>query len=302
MKKTILLLVTVFILAIGCKEDDPIVFTGSFLSISGPSSVSVDEASGTQTLTVILSTAPSSDLTVDLVITDGSAVMGVDYSVPSSSITIPAGEFTTQFTYTIIDNEEIDGSKTFTVALPEGSGIEIGEESSASITIVDNDFFCPKNNFAGRTVTGTDLGYSSGAILIEAAESASDGCYKFLVSGGVTFLGFGATASIEVELVEDSPEGNSGIIAGGTYPILNADGSGPYSTTTLYELVISETGFFTGLPSNYNLADGTMGFDYDLLGDGASIFPGRIEYCTSAECSATGGRFEGADRGSFELE
>ncbi|MEO9482147.1 MAG: Calx-beta domain-containing protein [Ekhidna sp.] len=266
--KNIIALSLVFLLA-ACGEQERITYSGEFLSIDGPAALSVDEASGNQTVTIILSSAPSSDLTVNLSVVDGTALAGVDYSIPSASITIAAGEYTGTFDYTIIDNDEIDGSKSFTISLPEDSPIEIGNESSVAVTIVDNDFFCPRNVLANIVTTELDVGYSSAPVSISSVGAAGPECLEFRITGGSgTLFGGFANISYVVTLIEDSPESNSGTVdATEIFNLSNGDGSGTYNN------LLRITG------GTYDLTTGVLDVNYEYYGtDGVFRYPGTFRY------------------------
>lgn len=267
--KKLLIIFFASLLIFSCEEEDPITYNGQFLSIQGPSALSIDEASGDQTVTIILSSAPSQDLTVNLTVEDGTAVEGEDYAIPNSSITIAAGEYTANFSYTIIDNDEIDGSKVFTISLPEDSPIEIGEESQVTVTIVDNDFFCPRNILSNIVTTELDVGYSTSSVSIASVGAPGPECLEFRIVGGSGSL-FGGFADISyvVTLIEDEPDGNTGTVdPTEIFNLNNADGSSSYTN----QLKI--------VGGDYDLEAGVLDVYYEYYGtDGTFQYPGTFRY------------------------
>ena len=113
------------------------------------SPTTVDEGSPV-TITVNLSKALSSRVTIPLIITDGTAEPS-DYSAPSS-ITISAGE--TSGAAAIATRQDADThDETFTVSLGElPSAVAAGSPSSVEITIIDDDLPF------GVTTTGSSTG------------------------------------------------------------------------------------------------------------------------------------------------
>ncbi len=182
----------------GCSEEKPVVYNGQLLSIAGPSAVSFDESAGEQTVTVTVSNAPSSDLSLDLEVIENTAVLDEHFSI-SPSLTIPAGEYTGSFTFTIINNSEVDGAKSFSIKLAEISNYELAKESELTVTIIDDD--CPVPDLEGD-------------ISVETTNTNPAGCD-------------GVTNTVTVSKVSDNPDGSTTYqlsdVTGGLY--LNCYGS-----------------------------------------------------------------------------
>ncbi len=91
----------------------------------------------------------------------GTATNGADYTTLSSSLTMSAGQRTVDIIVTPVDDAVVDGGETVTITLDDIGTYELANNSTASITIVDNDA-------AGITVTS-----ASGLQTTEAGASAS---------------------------------------------------------------------------------------------------------------------------------
>ena len=69
----------------------------------------------------------------------GSATAGADFGAPGS-VAIGASVATVNFNLTSIDDESYEGSETATVNVTAGAGYAVGPTSSASATVIDDDY------------------------------------------------------------------------------------------------------------------------------------------------------------------
>ncbi len=104
----------------------------------------VDEGSGNLEIDIILSKALGEDESINLEITpgnNGGAEDGIDYDLPEDQrmITISGNSTTEKITLTILDNSELDSTKSFTLGmdLPEEETLPIGVELRKSTTIIE---------------------------------------------------------------------------------------------------------------------------------------------------------------------
>ena len=97
----------------------------------------VQESVGTVTFTVELSEASTSDVTVPL-IASGTASSG-DFSLPSSSVVIPAGQTSADVTVNILDDGRNEPTETLVISLGQPIGADLSANSSFTITIFDDD-------------------------------------------------------------------------------------------------------------------------------------------------------------------
>jgi len=106
----------------------------------GAGALTVNEGVGSATLALTLST--SATCSVDVLIADGSAVNGTDYTAPASSTrNFTAGGATSVNLNIPINNDVLlEGNETFTITLSNPTGTCIlGAVSIATVTIEDND-------------------------------------------------------------------------------------------------------------------------------------------------------------------
>jgi hypothetical protein len=85
-----------------------------------------------------LSTPSFADVTVSYT-GGGDAVVGEDFQALPGTALIPAGETRVIVPVIPVDNNEIDGDRTVTLTLSEGTGYRLGEAVTATVTIRNDD-------------------------------------------------------------------------------------------------------------------------------------------------------------------
>ncbi|MEA5150472.1 putative Ig domain-containing protein [Xanthomonas arboricola] len=91
------------------------------------------------TYTVTLSQTSSSATTINLS-RSGTATSGTDYTGAPSSIVVPANATTATFSVTPVADTTVEADETVVISVASGSGYGIGSPSSATATIVNDDF------------------------------------------------------------------------------------------------------------------------------------------------------------------
>ncbi|BAQ63741.1 Calx-beta domain-containing protein [Geminocystis sp. NIES-3709] len=127
--------------------------------------VTVSENAGTATLTVSLSTAGTSPITVDYKTTNGTATSGTDYqAIPTTTLTFNPGELQKQVVVNILDDTVIEQQEIFTVDLSNAIGATIlTNGDKGTVTINDNDtppeplLNTPFTRFQNKNRSGTYL-------------------------------------------------------------------------------------------------------------------------------------------------
>jgi 2',3'-cyclic-nucleotide 2'-phosphodiesterase (5'-nucleotidase family) len=110
---------------------------------------SVMENEGSITLTVSISEAPTTDVTVDLdAMVGGTAVEGTDFTLASAqTLTFLSGSTDSQtITIPVLDNTEDGSDLYFILNLQNPVGVSIGNESEFSVYILDDDTVVPTEN------------------------------------------------------------------------------------------------------------------------------------------------------------
>ena len=124
------------------KTDDPSLgepITPVFLPMVSVSDASVEEDSGTVTVTVTLSEASNGTVSVDYKTVDGTATAGNDYEYATNTLTFAAGETSKQLVFNIIDDDENEPDEVFSVQLFNAVGAAI-TDGTGTINIINDDF------------------------------------------------------------------------------------------------------------------------------------------------------------------
>ncbi|MGA1201562.1 MAG: Calx-beta domain-containing protein [Planctomycetota bacterium] len=102
---------------------------------------SASEAAGTVTIGISLVPAASNEVvvTVQLGTMGATATDGEDFDVPSATVTIPAGSISGNLAVTLIDDTEFEGDETIVVEIAGATGADIGNETTHTHTIIDDD-------------------------------------------------------------------------------------------------------------------------------------------------------------------
>lgn len=191
----------------GC-FDDPgteITLSDRFVSFSVPSQ-QINENAGSGNILVEVSYAQSSAVQINFNLTTSNAVNGIDFNLPTTSVTIPAGEFSTQIPFTVVDNDNFEPlARTFTVTITSVSveGVSIQGNSSVTVSILNDD--CPANTSVWYgTVSVEDVGFGSNDGT--GAANANGDCNILVVTGDYV----GAVASVTWVLTPSSPGAKNG--------------------------------------------------------------------------------------------
>ena len=154
------------------------------LSVAGASAL---EGSAVR-FAVSLDNATDGAVTVQYDTGDDSATAGTDYTaVSSGTLTIPAGDTVAEFSIDTTDDSVDEDDETFTVTLSSpSSNADLGTDTSATGTILDDDGKAVVSVAGGTAVEGSNLGFT---VSIRAATDA-DVTVEYSTS-----IGTGDTAS-----------------------------------------------------------------------------------------------------------
>lgn len=99
------------------------------------------EGSGQATITVVRQNNTSGPATVDYATSNGTATAGQDYTTTAGTLNFADGQSSLTFQVPIINDTLAEGDETVGLALsnPTGPGAVLGAQSTATLTVVDND-------------------------------------------------------------------------------------------------------------------------------------------------------------------
>jgi hypothetical protein len=105
----------------------------------GSATFSADEGDEAATIEVTLSEPATRAVTVTAATSDGTATEGDDYTETSTTLTFAPGTTSQTFEVPILDNAEDEDDETVTLTLSDPQNATLGDPSSATLTIGDDD-------------------------------------------------------------------------------------------------------------------------------------------------------------------
>ena len=186
-----------------------------------PSTASVDEFAGTVTFSVTRTGGTDGLVTVDYgTASSGSASANSDYTAVSDTLTFADGQSTALITVPIIDDNDVEANETFTLVLANATGGASLGQSTATITIVDNDVAATPGTI-NITITELDVhedsddivvtllrtGGSDGAVTVDYATAngtAIAGQDYSAISGTLTFGDGETDRQLTIPLINDT--------------------------------------------------------------------------------------------------
>lgn len=173
MRKIYSLLLLVFSLFVfnSCEDENDLTKTFkdfSFLSFKSTDKVlTVLENAGTVTIPVYISEPQGSDVQVSVQLTDGTAEYDEHYTFASTTVTIPAGQYEAAFQLTLVNDDEFNESRRFTVKLDSPASVTVGLSGATgsfekTVVIVNDD--CPSQYaYWFGSILVEDIGYDTTA-------------------------------------------------------------------------------------------------------------------------------------------
>ncbi len=115
----------------------------------------VDQDTGTLNIQVSLSKAFASNVTVPIIVLNGSTANDpLDYTLGSSPIVIPAGDTTDSISLSIVPHESYQLSKTVLLTLGSPTNAKLGYSILDTVIIVDKNGFGRRYRISDNEVTG----------------------------------------------------------------------------------------------------------------------------------------------------
>jgi GrpB-like predicted nucleotidyltransferase (UPF0157 family) len=177
----------------------------------------VNESAGTATVTVTKIGSTALTTTVHYATSDGSAAAPGDYTAISGDLTFAPGETSKDFTVPIVNDSVFEATESFSVALSLPGNSTLGTQSTATVTITDNDpaptvQFSPVSYAIGEgngpvILTVTKTGSTAVNATVHFATSdgtaVAPGDYTS-TSGDLTFAPSETSKQISVPIINDT--------------------------------------------------------------------------------------------------
>ncbi|HZN96032.1 MAG TPA: Calx-beta domain-containing protein, partial [Myxococcales bacterium] len=153
------------------------------------STQSADESDGAVQLAVALSAASGRDVTVSYGVNGGTATGGgVDYTLASGTLTIPAGQTSGSISLTVVEDTAVEGGETVSLALSNPVNAALGNVAGMALQIVDNDGL-PLVGFAASTSSSLENGGVASVMVTLSATSSQNVQVSYTVTGGTAARG-----------------------------------------------------------------------------------------------------------------
>ncbi len=274
-------------------------------------SVAENVVSGTASITVELSQAPLSPVTVNYTTDDGTALAGADYATASGTLNFTAGDTSETFSVPITDDSTGEGFEIVNLTLSNPSGATLGAQNTAALTIQDDDTpdiafssdtYAVAENVASGTATITvELSHAAGNTVTVnyttsngTALAASD---YTTTSGTLTFTAGVTSQTFDVPINDDAiaEEANETVILTLSNPVNANQGSPNPATLTIQDNDAPNVVF---LSASYTVAEGSPTANIEAVLSGTSTATITVNYATN-DGTATGGIDYGTSSGTL---
>lgn len=239
-------------------------------------SANIDE-NATEPITIevqLVGAQKGSPIEISFDITENNVAEGVNYTFPNGkNLVIEPNSSTATIQIAAIDNEDIaPGEQSIVLTLTGAGNLSIGDDTSPKksikVFINDNDFWCPRNDLGKAVTTEEDPNVGTTTVSIELSLTP-DNCFSFRILGGAG-ASFGGRTDIyygDIELIEDSPESQTGTIADGTYVIRWIDDD---TQVSAFSIQVSN--------GTYDLSAGTFQLDATFLSGETPVYATTLYY------------------------
>ncbi len=151
------------------------------------STYSANEGDATKLVTVSLSRAAATAVSVRYATSNGTALSGSDYTATTGTLTFAIGETSKTFSIPITNDVALELTETVNLTLSAPVGVTLGTQPTAVLSIVDNEV--RSLNFERTSLSGAEsLATASFNVLLSGASSQSV-TVNFAVRGGTATSG-----------------------------------------------------------------------------------------------------------------
>ena len=185
---------------------------GTVIDNDGPPSIVVldavaNEAAGTASFDVALTSTDSDTVSVDVATADGTAVAGNDYSTTNETVTFLPGDVVETVSVPVLDDGIAEEEQQFTVTLSNAVGGTVGRAQALG-TIVDDDAI-PTVSVADTYIAEGDAGSSVAAVAVSlsgASESTVEVNYATFDAGATSTSDYTAASGTLTFVAGDTQE------------------------------------------------------------------------------------------------
>ncbi len=218
---------------------------------------SVSEASVTENIAIDINLADGSTATtVNVVVIGGTATEGIDFQLPSSTATIPAGAGTSvNFEVDVFEDALNEADETIILQLTSPTNAQLGTNTQFTLTISNDDATVPTVEFVQTTVNGGEAGGTTNVQVELSGVSGQDVSVPFSITdisatqntdyvistSPITIPAGTTSANISVSVLEDALEEG-----GETFTITLTGSNLGTNTVTTFTIGDNDQSGFTG--------------------------------------------------------
>lgn len=127
------------VMVAACSDDDETFNTGTAAVNLQETEMTVKESAGLCTVPVVVTGEHNGNIRVTIELEDHNAKEDEDYIVTTKTLVIPAGQEVADFEFRTVDDNIINGDRSFDFVITDVQGASIGTNNRLAVTIKDND-------------------------------------------------------------------------------------------------------------------------------------------------------------------
>lgn len=170
-----------------CSGDDESFNTGAVTVNLQETEITVKESAGLCTVPVVVTGERNGNIRVTIELENHNAKEDEDYIFTTKTLVIPAGEEVANFEFRTVDDNIINGDRSFDLVIADVQGASVGSSNRLAVTIKDNDSDLYETLAGTWIFTGTSSAITvsnvkvSFSVKVNTAEEGTEAYEHYLV-------------------------------------------------------------------------------------------------------------------------
>lgn len=170
-----------------CSGDDESFNTGAATVNLQETEITVKESAGLCTVPVVVTGERNGNIRVTIELENHNAKEDEDYIFTTKTLVIPAGEEVANFEFRTVDDDIINGDRSFDLVITDVQGASVGSSNRLAVTIKDNDSDLYETLAGTWIFTGTSSAITvsnvkvSFSVKVNTAEEGTEAYEHYLV-------------------------------------------------------------------------------------------------------------------------
>ncbi|MDQ6808019.1 MAG: hypothetical protein M3Z64_01115 [Verrucomicrobiota bacterium] len=275
-----------------------------------PTAYSAKETPGNSTVSLTITAMrlgdPGATISASYSTSDGTAKAGSDYVAANGTVTFGPGETQKTIAITVLDDALVENGENFFVTVTGATGASIGKNSTATVTIADDDSPTASIGFSARSY---DVDEGAGAVSLTVTRSGGLGFIATVnyetkdgtalagrnyvaASGTLTFAPGETSKTINVSIID---EGNVDSTLNFTVTLTDPNGTGfvgGQSTATV-NILDNDANTFRLRSSTYTVNErgGSVILTVDVQRSGSAAEELSVDYVTTDGTAQAGSKY-----------